>query len=509
LLTGDYALDPEHPPLGRVLATLPLLALHLDPKFDSQGWQRRDMVAYGRQLLYHQPRVRVETILLATRTPPILLTLTLTLLVAFWTRARFGPAAGLLAAALAALDPNLTVHGHLATTDFPAAFGAFLACVSFERMLRRRKWSDVVWAGLALGVALSAKYSALFLLPAFVIVVAMTERAGLDALKRMAGVFALSGVVLMLSFGTATFRMNYAPWVGGSPRAEGAVTALLGNTAPRDYVIRHPLWRGLNITAGHQLEGHHSYMLGEIAEGGRRDYFPFAFLVKTPLGTLLLFALTLPLLRRMEWEPQLALMVPLVVFWSVCISSRVNIGLRHLLPVYPLMFALAGGWFATRARSIYGRATPALVGLAVALLAFESVRIAPHELAFFNLAAGGPANGPALLVDSNLDWGQDIGNLRKWLGARSPKDVCLVYFGLAERGHYGFPECGLPTTVEIRSGYEPEHRWVAISATLLEGVYHRPEWYAWLRERSPVARVGWSIYVYDVNDLRPTARLRD
>ncbi len=511
LRSGDYSYDPEHPPLGRVLATLPLLALDLDPKFDTEGWRIRDLRRYGQALLYRQPKVRAETILLVSRTVPILLTVALTLLVGFWARARFGPGAGLLAAVLAALEPNLAAHGHIVTTDLPATVTVFLACVAFERMLRRRTWLDVVWLGLALGAAFSSKFSAVFLAPSFLIVCAMTRRAGFDALLKTASAGVLALLALMASYGPATLRVNPSPWADEALRVDAGLVArvLAGSPTLHRYVVAHPLWRGMNIITGHQDHGHHSYMLGEISEGGRRDYFPFAFLVKTPLGTLLLILLTLPLLRRMDWDPHLALVVPLVVFWSLCISARINIGLRHLLPVYPLMFVLAAGWFATRARAFYGKATPALAAVALVLLAGESAAIAPHDLAFFNSAAGGPANGPNLLVDSNLDWGQDLANLRRWLGPDRQKNVCLVYFGLTDVTYYGFRECGLPMTSEIRAGYEPDRRWAAISATALAGVYYKREWFEWLRERRPAARVGWSIYVYDVNDLRPTRRTLD
>ena len=243
---------------------------------------------------------------------------------------------------------------------------------------------------------------------------------------------------------------------------------------------------GFRLVAHHQATGHPSFLLGTVREIGVWYYFPFVFIVKTPLSALLL----LFLLRRPQRD-WLVLLIPMAIYWALCLSSGINIGLRHLLPVYPFLYALIGAGVACWRKPVL---------ILCAALVLESALIFPHDLSFFNVAAGGPANGMNLLVDSNLDWGQDLIRAKQFFGPRS-KDVCLCYFGTADQTYYGFPEKVVPTTDMIRAGERPECRYVAISATLFQGVYHPRQWYDWLRARKPVARIGYSILVYDVSEM--------
>ena len=133
----------------------------------------------------------------------------------------------------------------------------------------------------------------------------------------------------------------------------------------------------------------------------------------------------------------------------------------------------------------------------------EVARIAPHYLAFFNTVSGGPEKGPEYLLDSNIDWGQDLKNLRRWLDQHGYKKVCLSYFGQADRVYYGFGPTEPPFGAEVRSwGVYPDCV-VAASVTPLHGLYTKPEWLAWLLPMTPTARIGYSIYVYDLRGKSP------
>jgi len=275
-------------------------------------------------------------------------------------------------------------------------------------------------------------------------------------------------------------------------------------------VPSHPYFIGLNLVGQHNREGHDSYILGKLhmaGEGGVWYYFPFVFLVKTPLGALLLLGLALCAagfsLRATSVAPGIVLLaVPLALYWTSCLTSGINIGVRHLLPVYPLTYVLAAAIWTLYAKTLYRRATPCLLTACCILLVHESVRILPYDLAFFNTAAGGPANGPNLLVDSNLDWGQDVLRLKKWLVEHNAvNNYCVCYFGKVEFLYYGLPDPPLPSTEEIRSGVRPECRYAAISVTPMKGVYVPKERYSWLTSRSPIARIGWSIYIFDISDV--------
>lgn len=500
LLTGDYRLNPEHPPLGRVLNALPLLVVRPDPKLDTQSWRDGDSIGLGLEILYHQQKLTPSQILLPARLVTIGLTMILALAMAFWVRARYGPAAALLAVLLATLDPSLSAHGHYVTTDFIATLMPFLAVIAFDRMLRRGGLLDILWAGLALGAALVSKFSAIFLLPVFVVLWLLHRTPWRAALRQVAGLVVLSALVVAISYGPETLRARHAPRLNTVVKKDTAIGYVLRLGGRYLHLPVHPFFLGLNEMAQHQKSGHPSYMLGTVRQHGEWNYFPFVFLVKTPLGALLLCALALPLLRRFRRDLWVVA-VPLCIYWALCLTSGINIGVRHLLPIYPFTYALVAVLIARHAGEVYRKAAPALVTAACVLLAGESAYIVPHDIAFFNLAAGGPANGPNLLLDSNLDWGQDLGSLRRWLDARGRNDVCLAYFGSADERYYRFPNWAIAPNESLRAGERPPCHYAAISVTLLEGVYHKREWYTWLRARTPIARIGWSIYVYDITDV--------
>ncbi len=502
LRTGRYELDLEHPPLARVWFTLPLLALRADARLDAESWHRRDMIAHGIEILYRQPRRTHTTMLLAARAMVVVLALALTLAVALWTRNRFGPAAGLAAAVLVSFDPNLCAHGHYATTDMAAALAAFLAVIAFEAALEHGGRRRIALAGLATGAAFAVKLSMLFLAPCFLLLALALRPGWKRAAAALAGTLALAVLVALLSYGPAGWRIRRMPRLDERVASGGPVNTALRFLGARLGVPAHPWLEGIGAHFQHQDAGHEAFLLGERYQGGKWQYFPVAFLVKTPLGTLLLFALSLPLLRAAPWRRWAVLAIPLALYWAMALQSHVNIGVRHLLPVFPLTAALAAGLVAAHGAGLYRRAAPALLAGACLLAAAESAKVFPYDISFFNMAAGGPENGARILLDSNVDWGQSLREAAEWLGGTPRADVCLVYFGTVPMDAFGFDECAILTGEEIRSGRRPDRRWQVISVSLLEGLYHKREWYDWLRSMEPVARIGYSLYVFDVQNLK-------
>lgn len=498
LKTGRYELDVEHPPLARLWIAMPLAAMHADARLGEASWQHRDMIEHGKQILYRQPRWRAEALLFAARAMVVILTLLLTLAVALWTRARFGPVAGLAAAALVSLDPTLCAHGHYTTTDMAATLASFLAIVAFEAALIHGGWRRVLLAGIATGAAFAVKLSMLLLVPAFFLLAAALRAPWRRSVAVLAGALPAAVLVASLCYGPAGWRLKEMPRLDERVAEGGPVNSALRYMGAKWNAPAHPWLVGIGAHFKHQEDGHEAFLLGEIYKGGKWQYFPVAFLVKTPVGTLLLLALALPLLFAAPWRSCAVLVIPMAVYWAAAVQSHVNIGVRHLLPVFPLTLILAAGLMAAFGRRLYRRAAPWLLAACCLLTAAESARIFPHDIAFFNFAAGGPANGANILLDSNIDWGQSLGELIEWLGDTPRKDVCLCYFGVVPLDYFGFDECAVMPDEEIRRGARPDRRWAAMSVTLLQGVYHKREWYGWLRARRPVARIGYSIYVFDI-----------
>jgi hypothetical protein len=262
-----------------------------------------------------------------------------------------------------------------------------------------------------------------------------------------------------------------------------------------------------------------TFLLGHYSNTGFPSYFFYVFLLKTPLPALLLIitALVFSLLRCAERRlVPIFLLVPAGLYFLMAMASHLNLGVRHLLPIYPFLYVLAGGlvleldrW----RRSARIMALLVMVGVIAvsSRIVFFPARglkwqtVAPHYLAYFNELAGGPANGFAELADSNLDWGQDLKNLKLWLVAHDIKDpIYLCYFGMADPRYYQIAHYNLPggCLFEPQQGFDAlkPGGLIAISATNLQGVYLSPveedAWRRILKHSVLVDTVGYSIFIY-------------
>ena len=491
--TGDPRLSVEHPPVVNVLSALPahlLLDLHLPL---DQWWEAAEWYHFADNFLWHANQGPHRIVFLA-RLPIVGLGMLLTCLVFRWGQARFGPWSGLLSAGFCALDPNVLAHERLSTTDLGGAFFTLLAVYAFWRLSRRVSLARVLAAGVALGLAFSAKLSALIFGPilalVFLVDSLLVPGERLRRLGKRLGLFVPVALIsLLVVWAGYLFNVGRVDEVGA-------------------IVPAPPYVRGVRAVLDLAEGGRSGYLLGEISTEGWWYYFPVALAVKTPLPTLLgLLVSTLLMGRRPRRDDLFVAMPPLVFFLSLT-TARLNLGYRHLLPVLPFV-ALHIGRLAEVApqplRRIDLRSAGAL-GLAV-WLAVGTLGIYPHFLAYFNPIGGGPTNGWRILVDSNIDWGQDLIGLRRWMERENVDLVKFSWFGSAPPESYGIAHellPGLPHGFELWRDPsfdpdQPEPGVYAISVTNLVGaVLPDPELYQWFLERSPDERVGYSIYIYRV-----------
>lgn len=490
--TGDFSLNAEHPPLQKLLSAAPLLVLR--PPLPADPKLLFDQSEYARAFLYRGP-VDADRMLFLGRLPVILLSIMLGIAVAWTARRYFGAMAALPAVWLCALDPNLIAHGRYITTDMASALFFFLAVVLWVNTAMAPSPRRAAWAGLALGLALASKFSMLLLLPllpALFLLHWLCERTtGWRFALLTAGV--LFALLLVAVF--------YAPesWrvLRGRPIHVGPET-FRGITLPA-----HTYLTGLRTVLEHNSGGHPAFLLGSVSETGWWYYFPVVFLLKSPVALLLLVALAagiglwkFPALFR---DPRAgflwaALTLAPLAYFGVTLTSRINLGVRHLLPIYPFLYILG---IAAVARVLPARRFLILAALLAAAQLAETAAVYPEYLAFFNTPAGGPKAGPRYLLDSNLDWGQDLKKLKAYIEEKSPGTVCLEYFGYADAPYYGIRAEYLPKTWD-KDDRERVDCIGAISVTLLHDLYIRPGSYAWLRERAPIGAVGSSIYLYDL-----------
>jgi hypothetical protein len=252
-------------------------------------------------------------------------------------------------------------------------------------------------------------------------------------------------------------------------------------------------------------EARPTFLLGRLSDSNFWYYFPVTFALKTPLALIALLVLSMATLRHHAEtaRTELFLWLPVLIYFLLACTLGLNIGHRHLLPIYPFLFVIAGRCATLAAVRFPGILSSASVVILAAWYGVSVARVHPHYLAYFNELAGGPDGGYRYLVDSNLDWGQDLKGLKPWMDANGVRHIKLSYFGTADPEYYRIscellPGQMLPPPRDVVRDIKPGDV-VAVSATNLQGVYLRPEdrpLMERLRAERPVATIGHSIRIY-------------
>jgi hypothetical protein len=456
----DVRLVKERPPLLGLFITLPLV-LAGDPRLPVVDAE--DVVGdaeFGDEMLHDMGNDTIRIVRVCRYT---VLALSLALGVALYAWATWlgGGAAGLVALFLFAFCPNLLAHSRIAANDMTCTIFAFLAMFALDGLRRAPTLARAAVAGAALGCALSAKLTSVLLLPLVALVFVLDRR-----LRPRAAVVAFVAVFTVGACMGGTF--DYRTYLAGF----GSIY--------RGWSSRYLF-----------------YLAGEFSPRPWWYYHLYAAALKTPVPFLLLLPVGAKVLvrRRRDWTEWLLVLGPLVaVVGASCFDPR-NIGLRRILPAYPFAILVA----AQAVRLDVPRTPKAAVLAALAIWQVVSVvRIAPHHLSYFNELAGGPTRGPLWLDDSNIDWGQDLPSLRRWLDAHPGLPVRFEYFGAARPETYGIE---LPTMDEATEICAPQDAVYVVSAHMLvffdKIARVRGPQCSWLRRYHPVDRIAYSMYVYD------------
>ncbi len=428
----------------------------------------------GRAIL-SSPANRGDRLLFASRLMTIFQTLLLGFFVYRFAERVHGWRGGLLALFFFAWCPNMLAHGSLVTPDMTLTVFFFIAVYFLREALTDGRPASFVWAGVTLGLALLSKFTALLLLPIEALVVGHVLVRGARPSMKWMGVAGACALAVFL----AGYRFDPTPYLQGF-QAQGSHGA------------------------------HSAFLMGKISPDGWWYYCLVAFALKTPIPLLILLALAVvwtSVRAARNWMAlsldDAALWVPvLTVFVFFAVELR-SIGLRYVLPAYPFLFVIAAGAAVSLERSQAFRGKLKYLVLVLTMwYVLGTAAIWPNHLAYFNESVGGPKNGYRYLVDSNLDWGQDLKGLKAFMDRRGIRQVYLSYFGLDDPRRYGIDYVWLPSyelpnpnpqaTVNI-----PRGSYVAISVTNLQGVYMTPPtMFRWLDRYAPIARIGQSIFVY-------------
>jgi hypothetical protein len=516
---ADFGLNPEVPPLVKMLAAAPLLRMPLHvPKLQGRPFQTECFLD-GKDFVFKNDAGRL---LFRARMAVSVLTLLLALLIFFAAQEMFSTGAALFALALFVLDPNLLAHGALVTTDAGAACLIFAAIYAFYRYAKRPSAGRLLVVSLATGMAILTKFTGILVIPMFVLL-AVREIAARPALERkrnalqwLYALAAMGAIVYVMIWAAYGFR--YAARPNGfslhPPLAEylqqvpSSSDAHLLASMARVHLLPESFLYGLantKITA----EIDPSYFFGRVYPHGTWLYFPAAFLIKStvPLLALCGLALAAILMCKLKQPRELwFLLLPPALYFLVAMRNHMDIGARHLLPIYPFLYILGAGaaWAFLRADRRWAYV------LAVLLLwqAITSVRVFPAYMAYANELWGGPAKTHLYLSDANVDWGQQLIATRQYLEQHNIQHCWFAYFpaGAIDPADYGIPCKLLPTADtlwwldEVKDTPASIDGPVLISDSDLAGIEFgdgplNP--YGAFQSLKPSAVIQYGVYVYD------------
>ncbi len=520
LVTGNLDLNVA-PPFVNMLSGVPLL-FHkgtILPKYDPTH-SKTYINEFADKFVWVNNDA--EKVISLGRLAIVILSAVLGYFVFRWARELWGLQAGLVALFLYVLDPNILAHSQLVTTDLGVACLVFIATYFLWRFLRQRRNADLFVAGVLLGLAQATKLSALLLLPIFAVTIVIETvflrdwtlqgcwplKARVSQSKYLHAVYfgcMVLAVLLVIAFVAmwASYGFETAPLVPHRP-THATIDRFVSSAGVRELAYRvaeslpmpfPTYFRGVRWLQRYAERGAPAFLMGQYSSKGWWYYFLVAFAIKTPVPMLLLLAWAVywAVHRGLEASRRdYVLFVPLVVFFGATLFSFLNIGYRHILPVLPFGFVLVSQ-VVTWARKRWAQAALVLLCLWYAL---ASARIYPHYLAYFNELVGGPDNGYMYLVDSNLDWGQDLRNLKVYMDQHGIERVNLAYFGSAHVDYYGVQSQPLPPQKPDDLETRPSEVY-AISATYLQSGYlGDTQAFAWLRAYRPFAKIGYSIFLY-------------
>jgi hypothetical protein len=502
---GEDVLDPaDAPPLTRALCGWVPRLLRAPRLQETNGWKERDAYLIGAEIL-DRPNIRARRLLFFTRLPFLIFPLLIVFLLWHWGRELFGQWIGLFLAACGALEPTILGHGVLINSDVPAAFGALWWAYAAWKYWRTPDVRRLLIFILSTLLALLTKFT---LLPLAIVTFALAVWKG----PRLTGAVAVPLALYLGILAASQFQARPVPpteiqqfrGAGVPGWALPGVSLLARLPWPLQFV------RGLLFIGGSlQGEGFTGYMLGHKVHGWIPIYFPLAWAIKFPVPLQLLTvaglaALAIRLRRHEAGSADAFVWGTAAFFVATAVLSNFHIGFRHVLPALPLL--ILGGGFALARWSGY-RGARVAIALSFAWLAVSSLYVYPHGISYFNEWVGGPSQGWKYLADSNLDWGQNLPDLGRYMERNRVDRIKTFIFGYDNPFHYLKPGSMDPQTLPspgdstLARYYRPQPGLYAVSTNFLAG-FLAPDGYEdyldYFRQRAPDARAGYSILIYEV-----------
>jgi hypothetical protein len=447
-MRGEYTLNPEHPPLVKLVATLPLVPLDLKTA-PRQGRYFKDEAYFGgRELIFRNDpkyggKYSSDTLLFRVHMAALTFGVLLAGTLFFAGQEMFGTAAGLIALALLVFDPSILANAPYVTTDTGAACGFFATVYTFYRFVKQMTWKRAAVCGLVLGLALAAKHSTIVLFPLLTMLAAgeiavrwkKSGKLPTILIKNTAiGLGIIGAIALFVLWGMYSFRFHMHPsGVSMAPlnvevRPLSAPMRWFILFCAHYHLLPESYLFGLVDVQG-VGEAWPTYYMGKVYAHGIWYYFPTVLAVKWTVGTLATVALAIWVFasgKVRQTREMLFLAFPAAFYLAIAMAGPLNMGERHILPIFPFIFLLlgaAGAWLMKRSK----KWAVAVIFL-VAAHAAESLSAFPNYIPFGNALWGGPANTHKYFSDAAVDWAQQLKWTKQWLDEHNIKECSIVYF---------------------------------------------------------------------------------
>lgn len=546
ITTGDYRLNPEHPPLIKDLSGLALFAT-IHPNFPYDYWRANNPVVNnqwetGWRFLYQMGNNPDQMNIIA-RTPIMIISLIFGYCVFWWSRKLYGDKAGILALTLYAFNTAIIAHSRFVTTDLGVSFTFFVNMFALYYYLQKPNWKRLIGVGLTFALVLITKFSAAVCVPTYVLVLAMlflktgaekpktflAELNGPSRWKRLgAGVVSFMVIGLV---GVAAMWIFYFPHTMNMPAQ--VQRNLIHESLPKGgvfdtglqklsgNVVTRPLaqyFLGFFMVTSHVEGGHDAFFLGMVSNQGWWYYYPVVLALKTQIGLFVLLVLMAVYWKRTnhkDWFTEWYFWTLPAALMYLGMTGKLNLGVRYMLPIYAFAFVyvskVANVFDLNTVRALWNKKVTAkgtatllsttLVGLSVIWYVGSAILIYPHYLAYYNEFVGGYQNGYKYLTDSNTDWGQDVKRLSEWVNAQGIQRIYVDVFPGSMPAKYYLGNKMIEW--HVQNGEPPMGSYFAVSATFyqnsrLKKAQNNGLDYSWLDKLKPIKNLGGSILIYRI-----------
>jgi hypothetical protein len=530
----DYRLNPEHPPLAKDLSAIPLLFLDLKFPTEHSSWTNdiNGQWESGDQFIFKSGN-DPDQIIFWSRIPMILLLLLTGWFIFFWVKKLGGNKPALLALTLFSFSPSFLAHGRLVTTDIAAVFGFLIATYFWLKFLKNPSSKNVFIAGIIFGIAMCLKFSLVLLVPSLglvTIIYAWLQSKKVKVVLKYIGLSAVAGLVGLVLIIWPVYQLHIINYPVEQQFSD--METILDDTFVNNFFIQgvnNPIMRpisqyafGLLMATSRVSGGNTVYFLGKVSGNAWKEYFPVMYILKTPLAfhilTLLVLGLWFSAIKKAglfrkigkrfkawisDHLAEFSLLIFFIIYWVTSITGNLNIGVRHILPIFPIMYILVSLRLFRSVNKMKKQPKlilSCLLGILMAWYIIGSILAFPHYISYYNELVGGSENGYKYAVDSNYDWGQDLKRLTQFVEENNIEKINVSYFG-GDNTFYRLDDKLKGTW--IHGGPEENKGWLAISATFLQENRAKPApgydkdttSLNWLNNYEPI-RIGNSIFVY-------------